>query len=345
MNTQEAVQQIRQAPLAPVYLVTGTEDYLVQEIRQAFMDRMKIDDLEELNFMAFDMDETNLGAVIDEAETLPFFGDYRLIFVEKPSFLTGEKKSNNQEQDIDSLLAYLKQPVETSVVVFWANYPKLDARKKATKALKKATVIDAAPLQERDLRNFLQRYISNENVKISREAFDLFLRLTDFDLSKAMNEIEKLLLLAGEGGTITLQLVEDLVPKTLEHNIFELTEQILKGDAGKAYQTYEELHLQGEETIKLTVILIGQIRLLLQTKILQKVGYQQANIAETLGVHPYRVKLAMQQVAKFPLQLLVTMYDELVENDYEVKTGQAEKELNFQLFILKTTEQIKQKRA
>ncbi|WP_407855724.1 DNA polymerase III subunit delta [Enterococcus hailinensis] len=345
MNTQEAVQQIRQAPLAPVYLVTGTEDYLVQEIRQAFMDRMKIDDLEELNFMAFDMDETNLGAVIDEAETLPFFGDYRLIFVEKPSFLTGEKKSNNQEQDIDSLLAYLKQPVETSVVVFWANYPKLDARKKATKALKKATVIDAAPLQERYLRNFLQRYISNENVKISREAFDLFLRLTDFDLSKAMNEIEKLLLLAGEGGTITLQLVEDLVPKTLEHNIFELTEQILKGDAGKAYQTYEELHLQGEETIKLTAILIGQIRLLLQTKILQKVGYQQANIAETLGVHPYRVKLAMQQVAKFPLQLLVTMYDELVENDYEVKTGQAEKELNFQLFILKTTEQIKQKRA
>lgn len=345
MNTQEAVQQIRQAPLAPVYLVMGTEDYLVQEIRQAFMDRMKIDDLEELNFMAFDMDETNLGAVIDEAETLPFFGDYRLIFVEKPSFLTGEKKSNNQEQDIDSLLAYLKQPVETSVVVFWANYPKLDARKKATKALKKTTVIDAAPLQERDLRNFLQRYISNENVKISREAFDLFLRLTDFDLSKAMNEIEKLLLLAGEGGTITLQLVEDLVPKTLEHNIFELTEQILKGDAGKAYQTYEELHLQGEETIKLTAILIGQIRLLLQTKILQKVGYQQANIAETLGVHPYRVKLAMQQVAKFPLQLLVTMYDELVENDYEVKTGRAEKELNFQLFILKTTEQIKQKRA
>ncbi|MGO3792521.1 MAG: DNA polymerase III subunit delta, partial [Enterococcus gilvus] len=219
--------------------------------------------------------------------------------------------------------------------------PKLDARKKITKALKKTEIIDAAPLQERALRNFLQRYISNENVKISKEAFDLFLRLTDFDLSKAMNEIEKLLLLAGDGGTITLQLVQDLVPKTLEHNIFELTEQILKGDTAKAYQTYEELHLQGEETIKLTAILIGQIRLLLQTKVLQKIGYQQANIAETLGVHPYRVKLAMQQVAKFPLNLLVSMYDELVENDYEVKTGQADKEINFQLFILKTTEKIK----
>lgn len=341
MNTQEALQQIRREPLQPVYLVTGTEDYLIQEIRQAFFERMTTDDLEELNFMSFDLEESSLGAVIDEAETLPFFGDYRLIFVEKPFFLTGEKKNLSLEQDLDSLLDYLKQPLETSVVVFWANYPKLDARKKATKALKKTTVIDAAPLQERDLRNFLQRYLSNEQVKISQEAFDLFLRLTDFDLSKAMNELEKLLVSVGKGGTITLSLVENLVPKTLEHNIFQLTEQILKGDTEKAYQTYEDLHLQGEETIKLTAILIGQIRLFLQTKILQKVGYQQANIAETLGVHPYRVKLAMQQVAKFPLELLVSMYDELVDNDYQVKTGQAEKELLFQLFILRSTERIK----
>ena len=56
MNTQEALQQIRNASLKPVYLVTGTEDYLIQEIRQAFLDRMKKDDLEELNFMSFDME-------------------------------------------------------------------------------------------------------------------------------------------------------------------------------------------------------------------------------------------------------------------------------------------------
>lgn len=129
--------------------------------------------------------------------------------------------------------------------MFLGNLPQAGCPQKNHEGLEKNTVIDARPLQERDLRNFLQRYISNEQVKISKEAFDLFLRLTDFDLSKAMNEIEKLLLLAGEGGTITLQLIQDLVPKTLEHNIFELTEQILKGDTAKAYQTYEELHLQG----------------------------------------------------------------------------------------------------
>ena len=46
--------------------------------------------------------------------------------------------------------------------------------------------------------------------------------------------------------------------------------------------SYDDLLLQGEETIKINAILIGQVRLLLQASILMKVGYQQANIAETL---------------------------------------------------------------
>ncbi|EPG3449977.1 DNA polymerase III subunit delta, partial [Pseudomonas aeruginosa] len=87
--------------------------------------------------------------------------------------------------------------------------------------------------------------------------------------------------------------------------------------------------------------LLNQIRLFLQTKILAKMGYQQANIADTLKVHPYRVKLALQQVRRFELSRLERLYDELVENDYRMKTGQMDKELLFQLFILKLTAQAK----
>ncbi len=72
--------------------------------------------------------------------------------------------------------------------------------------------------------------------------------------------------------------------------------------------------LQGEETIKLNAILLNQIRLFsTNKKILAKMGYQQANIADTLKVHPYRVKLALQQVRRFELSRLERLYDELVE--------------------------------
>ena len=110
---------------------------------------------------------------------------------------------------------------------------------------------------------------------------------------------------------------------------------MLQGKVADAWRLYDDLLLQGEETIKINAILIGQVRLLLQASILMKVGYQQANIAETLKIHPYRVKLAMQQARKFNEKQLAALYHELIENDYLVKSGQIDKEFLFQLFVLK----------
>ena len=133
-----------------------------------------------------------------------------------------------------------------------------------------------------------------------------------------MGELQKLYLYALETKT-TRGAVQELVPKSLEHNVFDLTNEVLSGNSEKAVQLYEDLLLQGEETIKLNAILLNQIRLF-TNKILAKMGYQQANIADTLKVHPYRVKLALQQVRRFELSRLERLYDELVENDYRMKT-------------------------
>lgn len=341
MNTQEAIKKISTEKLQPLYLVLGTEKYFQQQLRTAFNQRRQSDDLEELNFMSFDLNEHSLDQVLDEAETLPFFGDYRMIFVENPLFLTGTK-TQDSEASINGLTDYLKNPIDSTILVFWADFEKLDGRKKISKTLKKAAEeIDTTPLGEGPLRNYLKKYLTQKKIQLSQDAFELLLRLTDLNLTKAINEIDKLALSVAEGSTISQEQVAALVTRTLEESVFEMTESLLKGNAEKTLAIYHDLHLQGEETIRLSSIFIGQVRLLLQTKILQKLGYQQANIAETLGIHPYRVKLAMQQTSKFPVRLLTEMFDELVENDYLTKTGRIDKELNFQLFIIKTTEKIK----
>ncbi len=44
-----------------------------------------------------------------------------------------------------------------------------------------------------------------------------------------MQELQKLRLYAGNGNKITKEIVLQLIPKTLEHNVFELTSDVLKG--------------------------------------------------------------------------------------------------------------------
>ncbi|AYW48634.1 DNA polymerase III subunit delta [Tetragenococcus osmophilus] len=337
MNVQNALQAIHDQDFKASYLVLGTEKYLQKQIRQAFIESLQLD-VDDLNFAEFDMEEDSVDAVIDEAESMPFFGDYRLVFVENPFILTAEKKTNAPEHDLDRLISYLKDPVTSTILVFFANYEKLDERKKISKQLKKnAEVIDVAPMNEGEVRRFLQQTLDNEAITMSRDAFELFIRLTDANLTKVMGELQKLQLFAAQTKQISKNDVEALVPKSLEDNVFDLTNYVLKGQTKEALELYEDLHIQGEETIKINAILISQIRLYLQTAILLNLGYQQGNITKSLNVHPYRVKLAVQQVRKMDIQTLTRLYDELIENDYKIKSGQRDKEFLFQLFLLQET--------
>ena len=57
---------------------------------------------------------------------------------------------------------------------------------------------------------------------------------------------------------------------------------------------YHDLLRNGEEPIMLTSLIARQIRLMIHVQSLRKKGYQQHQIAKTLNVHPYRVKLMME---------------------------------------------------
>lgn len=343
MNVQEALQNIKNKKMASTYLVLGTEDFLQEQIREAFIQHLGIEE-NDLNFSQFDLNEVPVSQLLAEVESSPFFGDYRLVFAENPFFLTGEKPKNALDHDLEALISYLENPLETTILVFWLNREKMDERKKITKRLKKnATLIDVQPMKEGDVRRYLQQSIANDGLTFSREAFDLFFFLTDASLSKAMRELTKIRLFANEGMTVSKEIIESLVPRSLEQNVFDLTGRVLEGKAQEALQLYDELQVQGEETIKINAILISQIRLLLQVRLLQNIGYQQGAIGETIRIHPYRIKLAVQQARKFEVKQLAHLYDELIENDYKIKTGQMDKDLIFQLFVLKTSQEMKKR--
>ncbi len=57
-----------------------------------------------------------------------FFGERRLVFIDRATFLTTEK-GGKVDHDIDGLLQYIEHPEPTSVVVIFVT-GKLDSRKK-----------------------------------------------------------------------------------------------------------------------------------------------------------------------------------------------------------------------
>lgn len=337
MLIQEALNQIKQGNTAPVYLVMGQEHYLMEQFVEGLKKAVFANNEEkQMNSITYDMEVNPIGYVLDEADTIPFFGDNKVIFIKNPYFLTSEKSKNDVEHDVKRLITYLEEPNPSTILVFLARYEKLDERKKLVKLLKKhSTLVDVSFMDERKLRQYITEYMALEKVTIEPKAFERLLYLTDLNLSRIMQELDKLMLYDLKGRHITYDAVDQLIPKSLEHNIFDMIDYVLKDKKEEALALYHELLIQGEDTIKINAILVNQFRLLLQIKLLQSLHYQQSNIVDVLKVHPYRVKLGMQNVKRHSLTFLGDALDELVENDVKIKTGAMEKELLFELFLLK----------
>ncbi|MFJ7637273.1 DNA polymerase III subunit delta [Peribacillus sp. NPDC097206] len=329
-------KNIKKGQFAPVYLVYGTEAYLINETKQLLIEHVLHEDEMDFNFSQFDLEETPVETALEDVETLPFIGERRLVFMQNPFFLTAEKSKSKVEHNVKRLEAYLSDPVPYSIVVLTAPYEKLDERKKITKELKrKAVLIEAKKLGDRELKVWVKERVAEYQVQIDDQATELLLELAGTNLMMLTNELDKMALYVEDEKRISTEVVEKLVAKSLEQNIFTLVDSVLQRKMESAMTILHDLLRQNEEPIKILSVMAGQVRLMYQVKELSRQGYSQQKIAGQLRVHPYRVKLALEKTGKFQEKELLSIIDDLAEADYRMKTGQADKAITLELLLLK----------
>ncbi|WP_226526386.1 DNA polymerase III subunit delta [Metabacillus niabensis] len=329
-------KDIQNKKLNPVYLLLGEEAFLMQETLRYIVQASLLEEEKDFNLSMYDMEDTAIETAIEDAETLPFMGERRVVVIKNPVFLTSEKKKEKVEHRIEKLEQYLQSPAPYTVVVFVAPYEKLDERKKITKLLKKqATVIEMKSLSDADTKKWMVSVARETQVELEGDAVNQLLLLTAGDLMVIHQELQKLSTYVGEGGIVTVDTVNLLVARTLEQNIFDLIDHVIHKRGKQALQIFYDLLKNNEEPIKILSLLVNQFRLILQVKELSTVGYGQQQIATTVKVHPFRVKLALQQARLFQTEELAKILMELAEADYEMKTGKKDKQLLLELFLLK----------
>lgn len=332
MNSKELINCLRHNKINPVNIVWGTEQYLIHQVKDAYINIIS-DEERDFNISQYDMENVSLSTVLDDAMSPPFFGDYRVVFITNPYFLTSD--GGKLKHDLSGLINYIQNPTESTVLVMLAPYPKLDKRKKIVKLLEKyGNMINCSPMSEKAIRDEVLQVLDQRKIKIESCALQLLLERSGFKVENVMNELKKLIISVEETKNIKLKDVEQLVSSSFEQNVFNLVDLVMDHDNSKALKMYHELVNQQEEPLKINAILLGNFRLLLQVKILFEHGYSQGNIAEELKVHPYRVKLALRKIQKFTFNDLQRAYLGLFENELKIKSTSQDHEMLFQLFLL-----------
>ncbi|MTV20282.1 DNA polymerase III subunit delta [Staphylococcus delphini] len=291
---------------------------------------------DDFNFVKYNLYETTLNTIIEEAMTLSFFSDKKIVVVQNSYVFTGEKPPKEAQANADSLLEFIEKYDGASLIIFQVQAAKLDERKKVVKALKKvANIKKIEQMTEQEMQKWIHQYLNQSYKEIKQDALEALIQLTGIHYRMIKQELDKLLLFVGDRPTINKDDVQTIVNRSLEQNVFLLTDYIQKGQKAQAISLVKDLIQLKEEPIKLLALITSNYRLYYQSKILNQKGYSGQQIAKTVGVHPYRVKLALNQARKYDLETLLTIMDVCAETDYQLKSSYMDKVLILELFIMK----------
>lgn len=332
---QQLWKEIGQGRINPVYVLSGTESYFIDETVRRI--KTALENAGEIESTVFDLDEVPVDHLIDEADTIPFFTERKLVIGKNASFLKAADKTKEKIQhDLSSLENWLMHPSETTVTIFIAPYEKLDERKKVTKQMKQlAKVFHAEAPKERDLATWVKNEVSIRKKAMDDDAIYKLIELVGMDMLLIQSEVDKLCNYIGDDGVVTIADVEDLVAKSLEQDAFKLLNAYIIGDVSTAVSIYHDLIRQKQEPIALVALLASQVRLMSNVYYLQKKGYHSQQIAKSLKVNPYRVKRIVDEKHQIQDEYLLRALYGLSEVDLQLKTMSGKRERYLELFLMK----------
>ena len=318
-------------PLSPIYLLYGTESYLINQIREKIIKLAIQPEEQAFNLSIYDLTEESIDQAIEDADTMPFIGDRKVIVLENPYFLTGDTKKQKVEHNLDRLSTYLSEPSPMTICIFVGLFEKLDKRKKIVKQLEKvADVRECSALNDDLLFKWLSDEAAKEGAVYTKEGHAQLLSMVGTNMALLVNEIKKLALYAGDGQQIDAKVVENLASRSLESDVFAMVNRIMERNLDGAYKLLADLLKQKEDPIKLIALVTRQIRIAFQAESYRLEGYTQNQVVSRLKLHPYAVKIAWSQGQRLGSSRLKKALIYCADMDDYLKTGMIDKTVGLQ---------------
>ena len=339
MQALQTIKKISAENLPPILVLSGDDIGQFEWMKEQLLKKVGYDS-SDLNYSYFDMKETAYSEVELDLVSLRFFADEKIVILDHFVDVTTAKKRYLTDDELQSFEGYLSAPLETTRLIVIAE-GKLDSKRRIVKLLKRdAQLLEATELKEQELRAHFAEEIKSLGLAIDSQAFDQLLIKSGFDFSEIQKNLEFLKTYKG-ASSITITDIEEAILKTLQDNLFDLIQMILKKQIDSARSLVKDLRLQGEDEIKLLAILLSQFRIYTQVKLLKQEGRTESQIVSDLSeltgrkVNPYQVKFALRDSRGISLSYLEQAICLLIDTDFQMKSGTYEKDYLFDLAVLK----------
>jgi DNA polymerase-3 subunit delta len=320
---QRINSDIKSGEFKPVYLLFGEERYLRRQYRDKLKNALCAPD-DNMNNHYYEGKNVPIGEIIDLAETLPFFAERRVIFIEN----SGLFKSGGEQ-----MAEYLNGQNDTTVFIFVES--EVDKRSKLYKAVgSNGSVVEFTAQDENTLKRWVAGILGREGKKITESTVQLFLTKTGTDMENIYMELEKLICYCMDKEVVTAEDVEAVCTVRISNHIFEMVDAIADKRSKDALQLYYDLLALKEPPMRILFLIARQCNILLQVKEMKGKGISNKDMAAAVGVPAFALNKYMAQAGKFKSAVLKEAVVKCVEAEEAVKTGRMNDVMSVELLIM-----------
>jgi DNA polymerase-3 subunit delta len=148
------------------------------------------------------------------------------------------------------------------------------------------------------------------------------------------NELEKLALYVGEGGTVDERALRAISSASRQEDVFEMTSAVARRDTKGALLQLQRLLEGGTAPEGILPVLAWQVRTLMQVRDMIDRKVPESYMAERAGMSDFVVRKTLGQARQFSMAKLLQIHSRLLELDHAVKTGRAEADLSLDALVV-----------
>ena len=296
---QTALNDQIKKKIAPVYVLIGQDNYLIEE---AF------NTLKSAITQAYDCEEKRLSiesaqdwkSATEEANSYSLFSETIFIngLFEKKTIDAASKKILGQYLDAINSRCFMviRAPQVPAKQIIWlTNHEQV-------------VVVVAYPLNALAMKQWIGAQLKKHTLQCKPSIPDLIYQYTQGNMLASAQVIEKIALTHAPGSHISEQQALEHVSNQCEHSLYELVDACLLGQTDKALQVIRQAANNKTESILVLWMLTQEIRVLVQLKALLQKNISIQTAAAQLKIWSSRISLyqaRMKQLDSKVLQLLL----------------------------------------
>lgn len=317
------------------YVFCGLDEELIKEGIDLIVKSLVDENMMDLNYIKLDGVNTTFDDILNACETMPFFGEKKVVMVYRAEFLK-DKTDSSLTKLYKEVEKYLKDlPSYTTLIIYNLFNDKRETPKKHSKLknLDRITkIVYCDKLKKDRYYKKIEEIFEEKGKDIGKVEVRYFAERVQNNFDVIKREIDKLISYT-EGRNITKNDIDKLIAKSSEDDVFDLIELISIRKAERAIDLLDELLFKSDQHMLIITNVVNNFKRLYEFKILKEKGYNINDFTNKFRLPAFVCEKILNQSNKFTLKQLQRILILCLETENNLKSSNIDKKMELELML------------